>query len=87
MRADPVPSGGARPEQVSPGCEAHWRRRGEREWVAVYGARELVIARASPRSPMLTAFIDGRKVFGRVRFLPLAQQRCEALVRLGAAAG
>lgn len=73
----------AAPEERSPGCEAYWSRRGEREWVARYADRELVVARPSARSPMLTAYIDGRKVFGRVRFLPLAQQRCEALVRLG----
>jgi diadenosine tetraphosphatase ApaH/serine/threonine PP2A family protein phosphatase len=78
--------GDDRPERLSPGCEAYWSRRSEREWVATYGSRKLVVARASPRSPMLTAYIDGIKVFGRVRFLPLAQQRCEALVRLGGVA-
>ena len=86
MRDDDVADGdGARPEFDSPGCHAYWRRTGARRWEADYEGRRLVVLRSSSRSPTLAGYIDEVKVFARVRFPPVAKQRCEALVRLGRA--
>jgi hypothetical protein len=70
------------PELRSPGSEASWCRHGVDEWRASYNGRELSIVRGPRRSPLLIGYADGNRLFRGVRFLPVAQQRCEAMVRL-----
>jgi hypothetical protein len=70
------------PERRSPGLEAVWIRSSPDEWSAVYRGLKLAVVRPSSRSPMLHGYADGRRVFGGVRYVPTAQQRCEAMVRL-----